>query len=266
MRAWRAGLGGIALAAAKMLTASVASAEPPWVDRHVTLPEHDWAFDVGVGIAHDYAPPRNPNPTGTGINFEMVVSPIDRLEIGVRSGLRIGDDGRATQADAFGRLFDRETFGTRNDDFADPEIRVRGALLRHHIVEIGLEGRVFLPAEQYSNFGFLFGVPFLFHLGGVARIDAGVFVPVVFDSPVLAQLSFPLDIWFQITNHLWLGPELGVVFDATHDHAEAQLGFGLGYQIIRNLDLKTQFLFPQISETQGAQTFGFGFGIEVRIE
>jgi hypothetical protein len=258
------GLAGCAFAACA-IAPRVASAEPPWVDRHIVLPEHDWSFDLGLGIQHDRFAPDD-QPTGTGLNFEMAVSPVNRLELGIRSGLRIGDDGRATQADEVGRLFDRQTFGTNNDVFANPEIRVRGALLEHPIVEIGLEGRVFLPAEQYSAFGFMVGLPFLFHIAGVARIDTGFFVPVVLYDPVQVYLSVPLDVWFQVTNRLWLGPETGIVFDATHDHAIAQLGFGLGYQILRNLDLKTQFLFPQISEPQGAQTFGFGVGIEVRIE
>ena len=241
-----------------------ASAEPPWVDRHVVLPEHDWAFDLGMGIAHDYAPPQN--PTGVGFDFEGAVSPVDRLEIGVRTGVRIGDDGRATQADAYGRLFDRQTFGTFHDVVADPEIRVRGALLRGNIVEVGAEGRLFLPVEQGSEVGILFGVPLLFHLGEVARIDTGLYVPVVFESPVDASLSAPVDVWFQATRKLWLGPMTGFVYDFTSRHADVPLGLGLGYQVVRNVDLKAEFLFPALNDTQGAQTFGVGFGMQVRIE
>lgn len=255
---------GALTAAAALLAASAAAAAPPWVDRHVVVPEHDWAFDFGIGIARDYFPPRS--PTGAGMNFEMAVSPVDRLELGIRSGLRIGDDGRATVADAYGRLFDRQTFGTNHDDFANPEVRVRGALLRARVVEIALEGRIFLPAEHGSEVGTMFGVPFLFHLGGVARIDMGVYVPVLFYSPIIAYISAPLDVWFQVTNHLWLGPMTGVVFNTNTQRAEVPLGFGLGYQIVRAVDLKTQFLFPQINETQGAQTFGFGVGVQIRIE
>ena len=57
---------------------------------------------------------------------------------------------------------------------------------------------MFLPAEQYSEFGIMFGVPFLFHLGGVARIDTGVFVPVVFYHPLDAWISAPVNVWFQV--------------------------------------------------------------------
>lgn len=261
---------GSLIAAARLLTASVATAEPPWVDRHVTLPEHDWAFDFGIGIAHNYDPPRN-NPTGPGLNFEMSVSPIDRLELGFRSGARLGNDARLNAADGYGpdayaRLFDRQTFGTRYDDFANPEFRIRGALLRSRIVEIAVEGRVFLPAEHGSEVGIMAGFPFLFHLGQIARIDAGVYLPVVFYSPALVDVSLPFDLWFQVTSHLWLGPMGGVVLDTNDNHAIVPFGFGLGYQIVRIVDLKTQFLFSDLNQTQGAQNFGVGVGVEVRIE
>jgi hypothetical protein len=254
----------LAVALAGVLAAPRAFAAPPWVDRHIVLPEYDWSFDFGVGIAHDYAP-ANP-PTGAGLDTEIVVSPVDRLEIGIRTGLRIGDDGRATQADQYGRLFDYPTFGTNHDDFANPELRVRGALLRAPIVEIGVEGRLFLPAEHGSDAGIMFGVPFLFHLGHVARIDTGVYVPVLFYNPVDAYISLPIDVWFQATPRLWLGPITGVVIHPSANHADVPFGLGLGYQAVRNVDLKTQFLFPALNDTQGAQTFGFGAAIEVRIE
>jgi hypothetical protein len=254
------------LALAGLLVAPSASAEPPWVDRHVVLPEHDWAFGFGVGVAHDYYDPPANNPTGAGLDTEISVSPIDRLEIGIRSGLRIGDDGRATQADQYGRLFDFPTFGTNHDDFANPELRVRGALLRSSIVEIGAEGRLFLPAEHGSEAGIMFGVPFLFHIVHVVRIDTGVYVPVLFYSPVDSYINVPLDVWFQATSRLWLGPITGVIIHPPANHADVPFGFGLGYQVVSFVDLKAQFLFPALNETQGADTFGFGFAVEVRIE
>ena len=256
---------GTFVALAGVFTASVAAAEPPWVDRHVVLPEHDWAFDFGVGIGHDGVPVRN-QPTGAGLNFEMAVSPIDRLEIGVRSGFRIGPDGRTTVADAYGRLFDYPSFGTNHDDFANPEIRIRGALLRSRVVEIGAEGRLYLPAEHGSEAGILFGVPFLFHLGHIVRLDTGVYVPVVFYNPVIADISIPLNVWFQATDRLWVGPMTGIDYNATNNFADVLFGVGLGVQVARFVDLKTQFLFPRLNETQGAQWFGVGFGVEVRIE
>jgi hypothetical protein len=250
--------------AAVGLVSPGAHAEPPWVDRHVVLPEHDWAFDFGIGVAHDEGDAGH--PTGTGMNFEAAVSPVDRLELGVRTGLRIGTDGQTTRADAYGRLFDRPSFGTNHDVGANPELRVRGALTRGEVVEVAVEGRLFLPAEHASNLGVMFGVPLLFHLGRVARIDTGVYVPVVFDSPVGAYVSLPVDLWFQVTRAFWLGPMSGVVYDAQATRANVPFGLGLGYQALRNFDIKGQFLFPELNQTEGAQTFGFGVAMEVRIE
>ncbi|MFC1643114.1 hypothetical protein ACFL5O_10610, partial [Myxococcota bacterium] len=46
-------------------TTRLSSAAPPWVDRSVTLPRHDWPFDVGLGIGHLNTPS---SPTGVGLN------------------------------------------------------------------------------------------------------------------------------------------------------------------------------------------------------
>jgi hypothetical protein len=260
LRARVAGAAGIA----SLLTASLASAEPPWVDRHITLPEHDWAFDFGLGIAHDYDRPHD--ITGPGLNIEGAVSPVDRLEIGLRTGIRIGDDGRATRADQYGRLFDRQTFDTGTDIAANPEFRIRGALVRTRVVELALEGRASLPFEPATRFGAMFGMPVLFHFGDRVRMDIGVYVPLIFDTPIYPVVSAPIDLWIQATPRLWLGPMSGVVFHSANNQVDVPLGFGLGYQFTRTFDLKTQVLFPAINETHGAESFGLGAGIQVRIE
>jgi hypothetical protein len=268
----RAGLAGL-VAVAGVFVASSARAEPPYVERHVVLPEHYWAFDFGVGIGHDGNPQRNP-PTGVGLNFDMAVSPVDRLELGFRSGLRIGDDGRTTQADTYGRLFDHPTFGTggyppggfRYDDFANPELRIRGALYRGPVAEVALEGRLFLPAEHGSEAGLMFGVPLLFHIAHIARLDTGLYVPFVFYNPIVADIFVPVNLWFQPISRLWVGPMTGVDYHTNTNDADVSFGVGLGVQVARFCDLKTQVLFPALNQTQGAQTVGVGFGVELRIE
>jgi len=254
----------LSFSVASVLSARAAAAAPPWVDRHITLPEHDWAFDFGLGIARDYAPPTS--PTGVGVNIEGAVSPVSGLELGFRTGLRVGDDGRVTHADDYGRLFDRQTFDTSNAAVANPELRVRGAVVRSEVVELALEGRAFLPVNAGAHFGAMFGVPILFHLGDRARIDTGVYVPVTFTTPIDTYFSAPIDLWFQPTAKLWLGPMSGVVFHSVNNHVSVPLGFGLGYQFTHALDLKTQILFPSINDNQGTQSFGVGVGLQVRVE
>jgi hypothetical protein len=254
----------LALSIAGMLSAEAAAAAPPWVERHLTLPQGDWAFDFGLGVAHAYAPPVS--PTGTGINLEGAVSPVHGLELGFRTGARLGDDARATHADDYGRLFDRQTFDTSNAAFANPEVRVTGSVVRSSIVELGLEGRAFLPVNAGAQFGAMFGVPLLFHFGDAARLDTGVYVPVVFSTPVDTYFSAPIDLWFQPTPRLWLGPMSGFLFHSVNNHVSVPLGFGLGYQFTHALDLKTQILFPSINDDRGTQSFGVGVGLQVRVE
>ena len=262
----------VVLAAAIGLTfcASRAEAAPPWVERQLVLPRHDWSFDLGLGVAHrDFRAP-DP-PTGLGMNFEFAVAVIRHLEIGARTGARFGNDGRLVSADEAGRIFDRQTFGTRFDSWANPEVRVRGSLVHERVVELALEGRASFPIETGSRFGAMFGMPLAFHIGHSARIDMGVYVPVVFYDPSLVAVSLPLDIWFQATRNLWLGPMTGVRFqevgrDRDRRSTHVSLGFGLGYQVHRVVDLKTMALFPAINETEGARNFNVGFGVQIRIE
>jgi hypothetical protein len=257
------------LAAVGVLAALVtfgrdARAEEPWVERGITLPRGEWAFNVGLGVGHTPA-----DDTSAGVNAEMAVGITSRIELGLRTGVRFadGDD----HADTYGRLFDRETLDVDAEGgqvLANPELRVRGALVRAPIVELSLEGRIVLPFADDSNAGLLFGVPMAFHLGSVVRLDVGVFMPVVFDRPdTLIGLHVPVDLWIQATERLWLGPMTGVEFDRLgrqDGSTSIPLGFGLGYALLGSLDLKTMFLFPEINND--SRDFGAGLGLEARIE
>jgi hypothetical protein len=111
-------------------------------------------------------------------------------------------------------------------------------------------------------------MPVALHFGASLRIDSGLYLPVTFYDPVLFAISVPLDVWFQISPRLWLGPMTGIRFQhwGPDDHTDLALGFGLGYSLARALDLKTAFLMPAINQTEGARNFGIGVGIQVRIE
>src|SRR5580693_4288995 len=160
------------------LLSSASSAAPPWVDRPLTLPAGDWAFDVGLGVGHVPAPG---DDTAAGVNAEMAVGLTRRVELGLRTGVRIGDDfDRGINADGYGRLFDRQTFDAGGEVLANPEIRVRGALVREPVVELALEGRLVVPFADGTAAGLMFGVPMAFHVGSSVRLDLGVYVPVVF--------------------------------------------------------------------------------------
>ena len=255
----------IVLVGQALAGARSAHAAPPWVERPLTLPSGDWAFDFGLGLAHDPAS----DTSAAGSNVEMSVGLTDRVELGVRTGLRFGDrPERGLEADNFGRLFDRQYFDGDNGAIANPELRLRGAVLRLDVFELGLEGRVIVPIED-NTAGVLFGVPVAFHLADFVRLDTGVFLPIVIgdaDTRSRVSLTLPFDAWFQLTRRLWLGPMTGVVvsnIDRPNSHASLSLGFGLGYQITHYLDFKTMLLFPEVTDDS---FFGIGAGVEVRVE
>jgi|CZKU01.1.fsa_nt_gi hypothetical protein len=260
---------GAAAATAAVVVALDARAAPPWVDRPLTLPAGDFAFDFGLGVAHVPGGPRN--DTSAGINAEMSVGITSRVELGVRTGIRFGDGfDRAIDPEAYGRLFDRQTFDEGADTVANPEVRVRGAIVRGPIAEVALEGRVVLPFADGTGAGILFGVPLAFHLGDRVRLDTGAFVPVVFPPRVDADfaISLPLDVWIQASSRFWLGPMTGFEFTNVTDGrtvvTNLSLGLGLGYMITHAIDFKAMFLFPELN--QDSRVFGFGAGVQIRIE
>jgi hypothetical protein len=248
------------------LAAREVHAAPPWVDRPLTLPGGDWAFDVGLGVGHVPGPR---DDTGVGVNAEMAVGLTSRVELGVRTGIRFGDDfERAISGDYYARTFDRQTFDEGADPFANPEVRIRGALVRDDVFELALEGRLVVPFASGTDAGMLFGVPMAFHLGSRVRLDVGAYVPVVFfPHDATVGIHLPADLWIQITRSLWLGPMSGVAFERVgrrDGSTDVSLGFGLGYSITHYLDFKALFLFPTINDE--SRVFGGGAGIEVRIE
>jgi hypothetical protein len=258
------------LVASALLAVSLAPvtalAADPWVDRADTLPRGDFAFDVGLGLVQDGF--RNPSITGAGTNLEMAVGIAHRLELGVRTGIGFGDGGQVTRADAAGRLFDRQTFDTGNALFSNPEVRLRGAVYRGDVAEVALEGRVVVPFADGTRFGAMFGVPLAFHGAGHLRVDTGVFLPVVFYDTTSFGINVPVDVWFQITRKLWLGPETGVTYytQGPINATAVSLGFGLGISLTHAIDFKAQGIFPNINQNAGAQYFTAGGAFQFRIE
>jgi hypothetical protein len=263
------------------VAASPARAAPPYVERGLTLPRGNWSFDIGLGVSHDGA--INNPLTGAGFNFEFGVAPIENLELGLRDGIRFGDDARAICngilcPDQAGRLYDRETIGYLNqaEIFANPEFYIRGRLAHTRVFELALEGRLYAPFANNSFFGMEFGVPMAFHFGDKVRLDMGVYTPVVFFDRTYYGFSFPINVWFQVTPKLWLGPEGGFRYDHQDapapaqrpfiDHTYGYLGFGMGYQLTRGIDMKWQILSPHITDNRGIDDFELGFGFQFRIE
>jgi hypothetical protein len=257
----------LALATALWLAAgSRAQAAPEWIFRRLTLPRGAVALDLGLGLGHEQID-GNPSTTGFGMNLEIAFGVTHELELGLRTGTRIGSDGEATQADFYGRTFDTETYGTGHDSVANPELRMTWAVAQGSMVHLGLEGRVYLPIETGTRVGVMFAVPLRLRLGAV-RIDTGVYVPLLFYDPTWDIISFPFHIWLQASRTLWLGPLLGVkiVNKGNGSSTEYPLGFGLGTALTNAIDLRMWLLFPHITRNEAARSFGAGLALQIRFE
>ena len=260
-------LAGLGIFAAVFAVPQVASAADVYVARPITLPRFDWAFDFGLGVGHAETGGRFPNTyTGPGLNFEMAVAVTDAIELGLRGGVRLNDDARFVGADRYGRLFDTVTYGTGIDTFSNPEFRITGAIVHAPVVEIALEGRVVLPFEHNTKFGGLFGVPFLFHIPPIMRLDLGFYLGDFFYDPNRPFFVIPARFWFQVSERVWLGPITQLQHVPATNDLFFLLGFGLGVQLHRIVDFKTQFYFPEVNRDPGAREWGLGAGIQVRIE
>jgi hypothetical protein len=251
----------LSLAAALGATtlAREAAAAPPWVERSLTLPSGDFAFDVGLGTV--VARP------SAGINLEMGVGLTSRIELGVRTGLRFGDgDPRAANPDGYARLYDLQTFDTGNEAVANPEVRLRGALVRGEVGEVALEGRVVVPVAPRTDVGLMFGVPIALHLGDRVRLDTGAYVASLVGRPgdPIFALSVPLEVWIQATPRFWLGPLSDFVLQSDGGGAGVVVGFGLGYQISHAIDFKAMALLPL--PDRDFELLGVGVGLQIRIE
>jgi hypothetical protein len=227
-----------------------------YVYRPLTLRRSEWSLDFGLGVGHV------PSTTGAGLNFELAVGLTSYVQLGVRSGYRFSDEGRATAADLYGRTFETETFDLGGAPFSNPEVSLRWSLARS-TAEVALDTRVYLPTADGSRLGVMVALPIAIHLGGSARLDTGIYVPIIFTDPITSAISIPLHLWIQ-ADRLYLGPLTGVRIHNPGGHSTVPLGFGLGTALSHEADLRTWLLFPDIGDDHGSRVFGFGVGLEFR--
>jgi hypothetical protein len=251
--------------AATFVSTSDAAAAAPWIYRGLTLPRHDVAVDFGLGYGR--APGTPDEVDGFGLNLELRAGVAHNFELGFRMGFRLDQGGQLTQADYYARPFETETYGTEIDRVSNPELKFRWSVARGYAAELGLELRAYLPIEDGSRFGFMFGLPIALRAGPI-RFDTGLYVPIIFYDQTRTVVSIPLHIWIQAAYNFWLGPILGfrVVNQNDGSHTAYPLGFGLGWQTSRSVDIRTWFLFPDMNRDAAARTWGAGIALEVRFE
>ncbi|MDF2693809.1 MAG: hypothetical protein K0S65_2192 [Labilithrix sp.] len=91
-------LRSILLAAAAFLSLTsipkTSDAAERWIDRQMTLHRLVFAGDAGLGLGHYRNPGRGNDALGLGMNLEGALGVTERLELGFRTGIRFGDEGR----------------------------------------------------------------------------------------------------------------------------------------------------------------------------
>jgi hypothetical protein len=238
-------------------------ARADYVHRPLVLRHSEWAMDLGLGVGHLNNPAPAADLTGFGFNLELRGGISDAVELGFRTGIRIDNEGRGTRADVFGRTFDTETYHTGGDAFANPEIALRVALARGDVVAVGLEGRVYIPVDG-GRAGVLVGLPLHLHLGESARLDSGVYVPILFTKPDTTTIvSIPLHLWFEI-DRVSIGLLTGLRIQSPGSGTSVPVGVGLNFALSHDIDLRTWLLFPNIKGSGATNYFGGGVGLELR--
>jgi hypothetical protein len=229
-----------------------------YMARSLTLPGSTFELGLGLGLGHlDVA-----GYTGLGINLELGYGLSSALELRFRTGLRLGENGRVTNADYYGRPFYTETYNLGNDAIANPQLGLRFALVKGGSVDVGFDAHAILPLDSASVFGMLVGVPLSLRLGERLKIDTGLFVPIRLTEPETTfDTSIPFHIWIRANQSTYLGPMLGVYI---HDHGagrDVPFGFGVGTSISYDAEVRFWLLVPDIRDD--SRDFGLGVGLYV---
>jgi hypothetical protein len=199
---------------------------------------------------------------GAGLNLEGALGlPLVGFEVGVRLGIRFGNDGKAANADTYGRLYDHETFDSGADTFTNPEIRVRHHFLALEIIELGWELRVMPPLASGTSFGLMPGIPLVVRIPRLLKVETGAYVPLVFSKDIDSGLSVPVAVWLQLGD-FFLGPQSGVRFE--RGGPSVPFGFGVGYTLGGMLDLKAQLFSLRIND-DFAKSLGGGLGVALTL-
>jgi hypothetical protein len=237
------------------LAAGPAAATSP-VGRSLNLSANTFELGLGAGIGH-----REPiDYTGLGLNFELGYGINSSLELRVRSGLRFGEAGRATDADRYGRPVETETYNLGSESIANPEVGLRFSLVRGGTAEIALDAKIYLPIS--GSFGVMVGLPVALHLGPRLRFDTGLFVPIIFSDPTYNEVSIPLHLWIKLQGSSFVGPITGVVFHSSGGKS-VPLGIGVGTALSYDADLRFWLLAEDVSHEGGTKNLGAGVGLYV---
>jgi hypothetical protein len=237
------------------LAARPAGATSP-AARSLNLSAGTFELGLGAGIGH-----REPiDYTGFGLNFELGYGITPTLELRVRSGLRFGEAGRATDADRYGRPVETETYNLGYDSVANPEVGLRFNLVRGGTAEIALDGKLYIPVS--GSLGVMVGLPVALHLGPRLRFDTGLFIPIVFAEDAYNEISIPLHLWIKLQGGTFVGPITGLIFPSSGGK-RVPLGIGVGTALSYDADVRLWLLSEDVSHDGSSKNFGVGVGLYI---
>ena len=262
--------------------AAHADDEGSWVDRKQTLPPLVIAVDGGLGFGHyDYSTTVGnttvgPSGFGVGMDAEGAIGIIPHFTAGARViGLNFGDDGKFSNAAGYASTYDLQSqflLFSGADTFSNPELWARYEFLDTPNVEVSGEGRFYLPFDSNTRFVLMAGLPVAIHLPQTLRFDTGGYFAIGAYSGTLIYFHAPAQAWFNVTDKLFLGPLTGITVATlnqrnTDTQAALELGFGIGYTVLPELDIKVLPIYwNAINLDNGVSNFGFSAGIEYRID
>jgi hypothetical protein len=266
--------------------------ETRWVDRKMSLAPLVIAIDGGLGLGHwdggnaaavntagltpaqiALLPNVSTSGTGIGFNAEGSIGIIEHLTVGARViGLNFSQDSKISEASGYASAYDLQNIFplfAGGDTFNNPALWGRYQFVDMPNVEVGVEARIFVPFNEGSRFGLMGGVPVAIHLPGSFRLDTGGYVALGAYDPVLFYFHVPAQAWFNVTDSLFLGPltALNVASFANNTTTSISLGFGVGYTVLPQLDIKVLPIYwPGINNDNGVSNFGMSAGVEYRID
>jgi hypothetical protein len=240
-----------------------------WIERGITMQSDTGvAADLGLGFGHASfltVSGVDRNASGFGLNFDAVVGLRRTVDLGVRFGLRFGDEASVARADYYGRAGDRETYLALGfKSVANPELRGRFRVLDKESFALAVEGRFLVPLNNGATV--MLGAPIQLRTGTSMRIDTGMFVPLTFaEAKTYVSVSVPVRAWYQISESFFAGPLTGLRINSVKGREiDVPLGIGVGVSIHRTIDLKGDFYLNRVNN--GFREFGFGIGIGFHTE
>jgi hypothetical protein len=248
---------------ALLVAAAPGPARASLFHRPLILPRGDWAVGLGLGVSRYDAPSPTTDTYGFGFNLELRASPSELVQIGVRTGIRTGSDGRKYRADQYGRPFDTETFATGTDPVANPEASFEFAALDRPQLSLSVELRLYLPTENGTDLGALVGAPLQIRLTRSLCIDTALYLLVIDTDPISTGVIAPVQLWVE-RGPVAVGLISGVRRHNRPQRTEVPLGLGVNLAATVNFDVRAWALLPNVNGRAARRNMGAGLGIERR--